>query len=160
MKLQVGGALLLVSIGLFAAGCGTGVYGSAVTPAGPAAAPSSSLVPSVLHVPWTRASQGPDVRVVTIRHPVKGATYRFAVWVRGSSNLMGGLPKLRIGILGIKGAVQKYPVSHTWHRYSIVRVARSTDALQGHVYAPYWAPKHGWFDIAGAALLKVSGGSK
>ena len=46
MRLQVGGALLLLGIGVFAAGCGTGVSGAAATFQNPTVPTSQATGPT------------------------------------------------------------------------------------------------------------------
>lgn len=189
MKLRVAGALLLVSIGAFASGCGTGTYGAAVTLAGPSAAgPSSSKAlawsatpaerleltparngrPATVRVRPTKATVWLGAIVVFPTRPVKGATYRFVVRVRGSSNLSDHGRTLGIGLLangrGIGRPLQK-AVTRRWprHPYVVTVQAQSAAALEGRVYMPRWAfvsAPNSWIEIQGRIEQEISAVSR
>ena len=192
MKLQVAGALLLVSFGALAAGCGTGVYGSAVDLAGPptpgpsAAARSTRLAwrptpaeklkltparkgrPATVRVRPTKATVWLGAIVVFPTRPVKGATYRFVVRVRGSSSLSGQGHPLGIALYAdgrsIKPPSQK-AVTRRWprHPYVVTVQAQSAAALEGRVYMPRWAfvrAPNSWIEIQGRIEQEISAVSR
>jgi hypothetical protein len=186
MKLRIAGALLLVSIGAFASGCGTGTYGAAVTTlAGPSAAASSKSRalawkptpaeklkltparkgrPATIRVRPTKATVWLGAIVVFPTRPVKGARYRFVVSVRGSSNLSRQGRVLGIGLYakgrGLKPPLQK-AVTRRWprHPYVVTVQARSAAALDGRVYIPKWAfdrAPNNWIEIQGRIEQEIS----
>jgi hypothetical protein len=164
MKVRVAGAFLLTSIGAFASGCGTGVYGSAVTPAASPAAAASSAAPAtagawapttVEKLKLIRVDGTPTLRVVSTKatqqnlgavvvfagRPTKGAEYRFDVRVRGSSNLAGRRLAIYLGTNnGFLGKRKLEKVTTSWQRFALPRRTSANDTyVRGFVYVPRWA---------------------
>lgn len=189
MKLRVAGALLLASIGAFASGCGTGTYGAAVTTlAGSAAAPSRRTAlawiptpaeklkltparkgrPATVRVRPTRATVWLGAIVVFPTRPVRGATYRFVVQVRGSSNLSGQGRTLGIALYANGRAIEpplQKAVTRRWarHPYVVTVQARSAAALEGRVYlyrSAFANAPDSWMEIQGRIEQEISAVSR